>query len=44
VNFEDQSWVFEGEITAWYWDFDDSFADDDTSSRQNTAYLYAFGG
>ncbi|NOR88558.1 MAG: PKD domain-containing protein [Bacteroidales bacterium] len=42
--FEDQSWVFEGEIDSWYWNFDDSFSETDTSNLQNPTHWYAYAG
>lgn len=44
IKFEDQSWVFNGQIAEWKWDFGDSFVESDTSYNQNASYWYTYGG
>ncbi len=44
LHFIDHSWVFNGEIVGWKWDFGDQYSERDTSYLQNPAYMYEFGG
>ena len=44
LQFEDKSWMFDGEIALWEWNFDDASSDGDTSNLQNPAYWYAYEG
>lgn len=44
IHFIDHSWVFNGEIVGWRWNFGDQYSERDTSYIQNPAYRYEFGG
>ena len=44
IQFTDHSWVFNGEIVAWKWEFGDEMIDVDTSSRQHPQYWYSYSG
>ncbi|OYT15417.1 MAG: hypothetical protein B7C24_13175, partial [Bacteroidetes bacterium 4572_77] len=44
ILFEDQSWIFDGEITERVWYFDDPFSENDTSYLINPKHWYAYGG
>lgn len=44
IQFTDHSWVFNGEIVGWYWDFGDDMIDSDTSIMQNPQFWYTYSG
>lgn len=44
IHFIDNSWVFDGEIIAWKWNFNDELAEIDTSLLQNSSHWYSAGG
>jgi gliding motility-associated-like protein len=44
IQFTDHSWVFNGEITDWHWDFGDQMIENDTSPKQHPQYWYAYSG
>lgn len=44
IHFQDQSWVFNGQIVSWKWNFGDVFVENDTAFIQNPSYWYGFGG
>lgn len=44
IQFTDHSWVFNGEIVAWRWEFGDEMIESDTSSLQHPQFWYSYAG
>ena len=44
IQFTDHSWVFNGDIVAWQWEFGDEMTDTDTSSLQHPQFWYSYAG
>ena len=44
LHFADESWVTNGEIVSWEWNFKDQFGQNDKSTLRSPAYMYSYGG